>query len=136
VRDDGDDHRLRRPAVRVAQEHAERDGEFEVLDVAVREADRRAVVEHQHDARYGQKEIKSERYPAHAPRVRPLERARADLDRVQVQPDVADDVARAVARRVLPQAAAEDGPPQLGVDDLFFDLLNIKGRHDVPQACA
>src|SRR6185295_881051 len=55
--------------------------------------------------------------------VGPLQRARADLDRMQVKPDIADDVGRAVARRVLPDASAPDAAPDLRINDLFLQLV-------------
>src|SRR5882724_3979343 len=44
-----------------------------------------------------------------------------------MQPDVPQNVLGTVARRVFPDAAAEDGTPNLRIDDLLFEFF--RGRN-------
>ena len=70
VQEDDRDHAVRGPAVRVAQEHPERDRVLEVLHAAVRRGRVRDVVQHQREAGDRQAHEQEEADEAEAERVR------------------------------------------------------------------
>src|SRR5688500_2455217 len=112
---DGDDHRVRAPAVHFPHD-AEGDLLSQVEDVDERVLDGGAVIEHEEETREGQDEEEEERDPARAPRVAHLDAGLARLDGVQVEHHVAEHREHALAVRVR-DADPEDGLPELALDD-------------------
>ena len=97
VQPDRDDHQVRRPAVHVAQQLAERDVVLQVENVAERLHLRGVVVEHQQDAGEGQHDEEVERDPAHAPGVAVADGVAVDLGRMQMKEDICQNPERAAA---------------------------------------
>ena len=97
VQEDDRDHAVRGPAVRVAQEHPERDRVLEVLHAAVRRGRVRDVVQHQREAGDRQAHEQEEADEAEAERVGRPQHADPHARRVDVQ---------ARGSRASPRAAA------------------------------
>jgi hypothetical protein len=120
-----EDHGVRRPTVHVAHKAPERHHELQVFHVLIGQVDGGTVVKHEHDAGDGQNKEKQEGQPAQSPGVIGFDGTGTDPGRMQMEPNVAENVLRAVARGVFPGSAAEHGTPHLAVDDFFFNLLEI-----------
>src|SRR5438128_5252294 len=126
VQPDRDHHAVRRPAVHVPHEHAERHVVLEVLHVGVGVLRRRPVVEHEIDAGHHGHQEHEERDAAHAPGEAQPGRVPAHLGGVEAEPHVPRHHEDAVARRVV-VAVAEDRLPHLRLGDLTLDL--VPSRH-------
>src|SRR5262249_4018145 len=117
---DGDDHRVRAPAVDLAHD-PEGDLLAQVEDVHEGVLDRRPVIEHQEQAGEGQDQEEEERHAAGAPRVAHLDAGLSRLDGMEVEDDVAEHREDALAVRVG-DAHPEDRLPELARDDLLLYL--------------
>ncbi len=100
MQEDDQHHEVRGPAVDVPDQLAEADAGLQVLHVAVRGADRRRVHEHQIDAGDEQDAEQHRRDEAQPVRVPVPEHPLRDLDRVEVQEEVAERLKGAASGRV------------------------------------
>ena len=139
VEADDEHHEVRGPAVDVPDQLPEADAGLEVLHVAVRGADRRRVHEHQVHARDEQYPEQHRRDEAEAERVAQAQHALGDLDRVEVEEEVAERLERAASRRVelrvaehrAPRVAALDPGGEAVVDrrPTGFELVEVDVSH-------
>ena len=100
MQSDDEHHEVRRPPVDVPDQLSEADAGLEVLHVAVGRADRRRVHEHQVDAGHEQDAEQHRGDEAEPERVPDPQHALGDLDRIQVQEEVAERLQGAAPWRV------------------------------------
>src|SRR3984893_7705215 len=115
VQPDGDHHRVRRPAVHVADDAAEGDDELQVAHVLVGGVGSGDVIEHQEEPGDGQHDEEEEGQSAEAERVRHPDPGAPHADRV----DVKEEVRKGRAGGDLVgewQTVAEDGADHLADD--------------------
>src|SRR5438105_1806113 len=116
------------PAVHVADEAPERNHKLEVFHVLVSEIDGGTVIKHEDNARHRQDEKEKKGKAAQSPAVGVFNAALAEAGRMEVEPDVSENVLGAVARGVFPGPAPEHRAPNLAVDDLVGDFFKIGPR--------
>jgi hypothetical protein len=115
---DGDDHRVRTPAVHFAHD-PERRLFAQVHDVCKCIFDGRPVIKHQQQPGHRLDQEKEEGRSSHAPRVAHAHAGAADFDGMQMENERAEDREDPFAVRVG-DADPENGFPDLRIDDAFL----------------
>src|SRR5436189_5617244 len=121
----GNDHRVRAPSMYFTHD-SERDLFAKIADVDVCVLQRRAVIEHEQQARERENEKQKKCDAAHAPRVAHAYPGFADLYRVQVKKNAAQHHEHAFAVRVR-YTDAEDGSIDLTILDVLSDPRRGQG---------
>lgn len=115
VQPHGDDHAVRGPTVHVAQEHAERHVELQILHVRKRVLCGGAIIKHEQHARDRGDEKEQESDAAHAPREADVRAVARQLGGVEVHPKIVEHLQEAITLRIF-VIVPEHGLPNLGLE--------------------
>ncbi len=131
VQPDRNHHQVRRPAMHVAQQLAERNIVLEIEHVAKRLHLAGVVIKHQHHAGQREHNKQVERDSAHTPGVAVTHCVPINFRRMQMQEDVRQHAQSAITRRVVVLVAKDRGV-DLGLGRIFqaFNLLFRLCRED------
>src|SRR5207342_682248 len=124
---DKHDHRVSRPPMHVAHEHAERHIELEIFHVSVGIFRHRPVIEHQIDAGNGSDEKHEKSETSHAPSKTHAHRMTPHFGRMEMEEDIGSHHHHPVTRCVV-VTVAKDRFPNLALNDIVFNLF--KQAHD------